>query len=134
MINNLPNDIINYIFILISPKSKIFLSKSFYNQYNNYIDKIINDNKIESYIRDIIRKDYIFSFKTMFYRNLTHWMLMTNYPYSKNIIFENYLSFLKFYAIKNSSTKCLTFINKHYKSDNLKSHKYKSSKKIKWTN
>ena len=134
MINNLPNDIINYIFTLISPKSKIFLSKSFYNQYNNYIDKIINDTKIESYIRDIIRKDYIFSFKTIFYRNLTHWMLMTNYPYSKNIIFENYLSFLKYYAKKNSSSKCLDFINKHYKSDNLKSHKYKSSKKIKWTN
>jgi len=76
MINNLPNDIIDYIFTLISPKSKIFLTKSFYNKYNNYIDKIINDNKIESYIRDIVRKDYIFSFKTIFYRNLSHWMLI----------------------------------------------------------
>tara|TARA_Y100000389_G_scaffold126855_2_gene124206 strand:+ start:22465 stop:22881 length:417 start_codon:yes stop_codon:yes gene_type:complete len=134
MINNLPNDIIDYIFTLLSPKSKIFLTKSFYNKYNNYIDKIINDSKIESYIRDIVRKDYIFSFKTIFYRNLSHWMLMTNYPYSKNIVFENYLTFLKYYAEKNSSLKCLNFINKHYKSDNLKSHKYKFSKNIKWTN
>jgi hypothetical protein len=111
MINNLPNDIIDYIFTLLSPKSKI-----------------------ESYIRDIIRKDYIFLFKTIFYRNLSHWMLMTNYPYSKNIVFKNYLAFLKYYAEKNSSSKCLNFINKHYKSDNLKSHKYKFSKNIKWTN
>lgn len=134
MINNLPDDVIDIIFTLISPKSKIFLTKSFYNQYNNYIDQIINDNKIESYIRDIVRKDYFFSFKAIFYRNLSHWMLMTNYPYSKNIVFENYLAFLKYYAEKNSSSKCFNFINKHYKSDNLKSHKYKFSKNIKWTN
>ena len=134
IINNLPNDIIDYIFNLISPKSKIFLKKSFYNIYNNYIDIIINDNRIESYIRDIVRKDYIFSFKAIFNRNLSHWMLMTNYPYSKNIVFVNYLSFLKYYAEKNSSSKCLNFINKHYISDNLKSHKYKFSKNIKWMN
>ena len=134
MINNLPNDIIEYIFSLISLRNKIFLTKLYYNKYNRYIDDFISDNNIESYIRDIVRKDYIFSFKTIFYRNLSHWMLMTNYPYSKNIVFNNYLAFLKYYAEKNSSSKCFIFINKHYKSDNSKSHKYKSSKNIKWTN
>ena len=134
MFNNLPNDIIDYIFTLISLRNKIFLTKLYYNKYNHYIDGFISDNSIESYIRDIVRKDYIFSFKAIFYRNLSHWMLMTNYPYSKNIVFNNYLAFLKYYAEKNSSSKCLNYINKHYKSDNLKSHKYKFSKNIKWTN
>ena len=134
MINNLPNDIIEYIFSLISLRNKIFLTKLYYNKYNNYIDSFISDNNIESYIRDIVRKDYFFSFKAIFYRNLSHWMLMTNYPYSNNIVFDNYLAFLKYYAQKNSSSKCLIFINKHYKSDNSKSHKYKFSKNIKWTN
>lgn len=131
IINELPNDIIEYIFSLISATNKIFLTKSYYKKYNHYIDKIISDSNIERYIRDIVRKDYFFCFKKMFYRNLSHWMLMTNYPYSKNNIFENYLVFLKYYAEKNSSSKCLNFINKHYKSDNSKSHKYKSSKNIK---
>ena len=134
MINNLPNDIIEYIFSLISLRNKIFLTKLYYTKYNNYIDRFISDNKIESYIRDIVRKDYFFSFKAIFYRNLSHWMMMTNYPYSKNIVFHNYLAFLKYYAQKNSSLKCLNFINKHYKSDNTKSHKYKSCKNNKWTN
>ena len=134
IINTFPNDIISHIFFLLSVKKKIFLSKSYYNKYNHYIDRIIKDNMIESYIRDIVRKDYIFSFKNIFNRNITHWMLMTNYPYSKNIVFSNYLEFLKYYTKKNNSEKCLLFIKEHYKSILSKTHKYKFSKNIKWTN
>ena len=134
IIYKFPIDIISHIFFLLSVKKKIFLCKSYYNQYNHYIDRIIKDNERESYIRDIVRKDYIFSFKNIFNRNITHWMLMTNYPYSKNIVFSNYLEFLKYYAQKNNSEKCLLFIKEHYKSILSKTHKYKFSKNIKWTN
>ena len=56
IINELPNDIIEYIFSLISTTNKIFLTKSYYKKYNHYIDKIISDSNIERYIRDIVRK------------------------------------------------------------------------------
>ena len=89
---------------------------------------------MESYIRDLIRKDYIFSFKELYFKNLNHWILMTNYPYSKENVFENYLVFIKFYAQKNNSSKCLNFINENYKTPNLKLHKRKFTKNIKWVN
>lgn len=134
IINMLPNDIIEYIWKFVNKRQKIFISKSYYIKYNSYIDKVISGNYMESYIRDIVRKDYFFSFKNMFYRYLTHWMQMKNYPYSNNMVFTNYIHFLKFYAEKNSSHNCLNFIKKHLITDNLKSHKYKSSKNSKWRN
>jgi len=134
MINMLPNDLIEYIWKFVNKRVKVFLSKKYYNEYNSCIDGMIIDNRLESYIRDIVRKDYLFSFKAIFYRNIPHWLSMTNYPYSKDMVFNNYISFIKFYAGKNSSTKCYNFLDKNYKSDNLKSHKHKSSKNIKWKN
>ena len=134
LLHLLPDDIINYIWKFINSKYKIFVSKKNYELYNNLIDNMIPDNKIESYIREIIRKDFIYSFRKIYNRNYNHWLLMTNYPYSKEYIFNNYLSFIKFYAQKNNSSNCLNFINEKFKTPNQKLHKRKFTKNIKWIN
>lgn len=130
----LPIEIIEYIWEILDDKYKIFISKKNYKSYNHLISNLIPDNRMESYIRDLIRKDCIFSFKELYFKNLNHWILMTNYPYSKENVFENYLAFIKFYAQKNNSSKCLNFINENYKTPNLKLHKRKFTKNIKWVN
>lgn len=134
LFKHLPCDIIDYIWEILDDKYKIFISKKNYKSYNYLIPNLIPDNRMESYIRDLIRKDYIFSFKELYFKNLNHWILMTNYPYSKENVFENYLVFIKFYAQKNNSSKCLNFINENYKTPNLKLHKRKFTKNIKWVN
>ena len=131
LIDNLPCDILNIVWDKINPIQKIFLNKTLYNKYNYLIDKLINN--YESYVRDIIRLDYIFVFNNILLRNFDNWVIRNNYHYS-NIVYPSFIYFLYNFAHKNQSYKCMNLINVNLQISKLKKlncKEYKIKKK-KW--
>lgn len=114
---NLPCDILNIIWSYINPIQKIFLNKTLYNKYNHLIDKLIINQK--SYVRDIIRLDYIFVFNNILSRNFNKWILINNYHYA-NVIYPSYINFLYNFACQNKSNKCMDSINFNLNISKLK--------------
>ena len=106
----LPEDIINLIFKYLNSVDKIFLNKKYYSKYNILIDKYIIAGRYESYIRDIIKKDYSFVFKKLLNRNFINWILMHNYKY-KYATYKDYIHFLLYYSSFNKSNNCNYILN-----------------------
>jgi hypothetical protein len=130
-IYNLPNEILDLIFTYLSFNKKIFLNKKYYEK-NNRLNYIKN---YKSFIRDIIRNDYVFVFKFKLIDNMNLWINELNYEY-KNVIYHNYIIFILFYCSKYSSNKCKNLIlNKlnelGLKKISLKNNKIKYNKWIK---
>ena len=132
LIKNLPDDILILIWDNLNPYNKIFLNKEYYLKYNNYIDKLIT-GRYESYIRDIIRKDYSFIFKSLLDRNFIKWILMHNYKY-EDVIYKDYIHFILYYSSINTSHNCNNIINLELKLLGLKKDWRTNSriKSIKW--
>ena len=133
--DNLPNEIMEIIWSNISSRDKIFLNKSYYLKNNNLIDNIIISNRYESYIRDIVRNNYVFVFKYMLQRNYNSWIKIYNYRYN-DTIYSNYIFFLLNFSNIHNSQKCKTLINLQLNLSRLKKDWCKNNriKYNKWSN
>tara|TARA_Y100000385_G_C12780543_1_gene503319 strand:- start:94 stop:519 length:426 start_codon:yes stop_codon:yes gene_type:complete len=133
--NFLPDDIIKeHIFPKLSPVILVWLTKENYIKYHYVIKDIIQKNRLESYIRDIIRNDYSFVFNYLLDEQFNKWLNMKKYTY-KCYIFENYIRFLMQFCIDNNSNKCLMLIQN--KGSNNFKEKWSKKVKIKdcrWSN
>lgn len=68
-IDLLPNEILDIIFEKLVPSEKIFLNKKNYYKYHYIIKNKIQPRLYESYLRDIIRFNYVFVFKEIIKEN-----------------------------------------------------------------
>jgi len=128
-LNFLPDDIIKeYIFPKLSPENLVWLTKENYIKYHYVIKDIIPKNRLESYIRDIVRNDYSFVFNHLLDEQFNKWLNMKKYTY-KCYIFENYIRFLMQFCIDNNSNKCLMLIQN--KGSNYLKEKWSKKVKIK---
>lgn len=109
LIYNLPNELLDNIFQYLDISLKISLNKFYYEKYNYILQENFYPEKTNSLVRDIIRNDYIYVFKHIISKNFDNWIKVIKYSY-KNIIYENYITFLIYYCNKYSSNKCKNHI------------------------
>jgi hypothetical protein len=126
-IRELPNELIDSIYVFIPMKTKVFLSRTFYT-YNHYLVRnYVSKGNMESYIRDTIRRDNDFVFFQILNENFIKWIFeIRNYKY-KNIIFQNYLYFVKEFCLINESMKCRNVLNDFIKKHDLCKNEHKKN-------
>lgn len=130
-IDKLPMDIVNIIKEYIPFTSLVFTNKENYLKYH-YLLKI---KLREHYIRNIIRRDYDFVFERILNEKYKKWIMLKQYMY-KNIIYGNYIYFLKDYCLTNESNKCRIILNQFLENTGLCKNQNKkiTSKHIRWKN
>ena len=134
----LPDEIVTIIWSYVCNENKIFINKEYYLKYNYLIDNIIDYGsygRYESYIRDIIRLDFIFVFTQILERKYTFFLRIRNYKYN-NVIYSNFLMFLLYFCNKNNAQKCSNLINLQLSLSGLKKERRKNNrlKYNKWSN
>lgn len=132
-IDKLPFYIIIEIKKYISSKSLIFVNREKYINNHYLIRQIIPNNKFENYIRNIIYRDFDFVFSQIIQENYLNWFQIKGYMY-KNIIYINYIYFIKGFCIENNSEKCRIIINHFLEKLGLckNQHKKNITKHIRW--
>jgi hypothetical protein len=108
-LENIPEDIINYIKNFIPLDVLVWLNSDYYRNCHHLVYKCIPPLMCENYIRMIVRRDKAYVFKTVLQDNILRWYNMKKYMY-KNMIFDNYLQFLVNYANENDSKNIKTMI------------------------
>jgi hypothetical protein len=108
-VNKLPEELKTFVSSFISKKVKMFLNKVSYLENHQFIKDYISCYRFESYIRDIVRKDHSFVFNNLLVHNIDKWIKWKSYLF-RDCVYLNYLVFLNFYCIDNSSTKCRELI------------------------
>lgn len=136
-LNKLPHELIDVIKDYIPYISLIFTNKNNYIKYHHLlnINHIIPRTLKENYIRDIVRRDLHFVFERIINENIQKWLIIKHYIY-RNIIYTNYVYFLKDFCFINESHKCRNILNKFLEENGLcqNQHKKITSKHIRWKN
>ena len=147
LLNLIPNDILNLIWIQISPKYKYFLNKYYFEKYYSYRLYYIHNNKIDdiinlkisnfnnySYYYYLLTNDLLYFSKvvlTLYITNTNNTNYYKKFIY-KNVVFYNLVDFFFFYCTKKS--EILDIIKKYNLSHLIKkSHKNNANKNIRWT-
>ena len=102
-INQLPNELQNLIHDFVQKKDFVLTNRENYKLYHSEIT--IPKKNYDNYIRDIIKRDNDFVFKTIILEDYYKWVNIKNITY-KNIIFKNYVYFIINFCIENESNKC----------------------------
>ena len=136
IVNNiykLPDDIINIIKDYLQNTTLVFVNKINYNSYHYLIKKHIHN--YESFIRDMIRKDYYFFFNKVIRENFDNWLNIRQYRY-KTMIYNSYIYFVFFYCIEQQADACKNILLELFEERNFGKnlHKKKVIKYIKWKN
>jgi hypothetical protein len=133
-VNNLPYELIDIIYEYLPKSVTIFLTKKNYLQEHYLIiKKYINGERIENYIRTMIRQDNDFVLRQLLVENYRRWLNMTK-CYYKTCIYTNYITFLESYAIDNESIKCRKLIIDFFEELGLRKNQHKKNviKYIRW--
>lgn len=125
-INKLPEVIIDIIKSYLPKISTVFLTRENYLNNHFLIRAFIPKNKIENYIRYMLRRDYDFVFKQILIENYKKWVDIKHYIY-KNVIYKNYIYFIKDYCIENESIKSRNLIHSFLKEHGLCQNQYKNN-------
>jgi hypothetical protein len=154
LLNLIPNDILNLIWIQITPNYKYFLNKYYLNKYYGYRFFIIHNKKLNNvitlkisnynnynYYYYILTNDLIYFSKTILTLYITNNISTSKYNTDKyyynkfvykNVIFYNLVDF--FYYYSNNKSTIINIINKYNLSHLIKkSHKNNVNKNIRWT-
>ena len=125
-VDNLTEVLIEIIKSYLTVISTLFLNKKNYINNHYLLRPIILKNKIENYIRDMIRRDYDLVFEQILLENYKRWLEIKHYMY-KNIIYKNYIYFIKDFCIENESNKCRSLINLFLKEHGLCQNQHKNN-------
>jgi len=125
----LPDDVLDIIFFHINPKCKIFLNKSYYNNYHYLVKNMIKKNNYLDYVKDLIKNKCCFVFNKVLNEEFNNWK-------KENIIIKNkkYRSLLHFfhnYCILTNSNDCRKLIETKMELP-YKYIKKNSIRNIKW--
>jgi hypothetical protein len=119
-INNLPTVLIDIINDFVPKVTSTFLSKTNYLKTHYLVKRYIRKNKLEDYIRCMIRQDNDFVLIQLLKENYDKWSnKLTNYFY-KGTIHPNYIIFLEDYSIDNESHKCKDILTNLIKENGLR--------------
>ena len=132
-INKLPIDLINEIKKYISNKNLIFVNRKKYIADHYLIRNLIPKMNFERYIRNIVYLDLDFDFTQILNENYLRWFEIKQYLY-KNVIYKNYVYFIKGFCIENNSEKCRIMLNFFLEKLGLckNQHKKNVHKHIRW--
>lgn len=132
-INIIPDEIIEIVFSYLPYSKRKLLDKKSYIMSHPKIIPLSLKISFETYIRKIISSDFDFVFNTLLNNNFIRWINMKKYRYNQ-MIFINYIFFLKYFSRENNSKKCLTLINNIIDITDLngKQHKNKINRNIIW--
>ena len=108
--NSLPNEILLQIFNFVMPSTKVYLNTYLYNLHHYHIVETIPRNMFDSYIRCMVRNDYIMPFKILLDENYNKWNKQKRYIYKKQQ-HNSYLKLLKHLCIIHKSIKCKDIID-----------------------
>jgi hypothetical protein len=125
-INKLPVELKEFVSSFIPTKVKMFLNKDLYLENHRFIKNYINTTRFDTYIRDIIRKDHAFIFQNLLVHNVNKWIKWRHYLF-RDCIYMNFLIFLNFYCIDNSSSKCRKLIQEKIKELGLSKNQHKKN-------
>jgi len=130
-ISELPEELVQMVKEFLPKHILAFTNRANYILYHPFIKNTIW--RLEDYIRDTIRRDNLFVFELIIAENYEKWIHRKNYSY-RNIIFNNYLSFVTQYCIENNSDKCKNFIVDFLKEHGLCKNQHKKNivKHIRW--
>ena len=132
-INKLPFFIVNEIKKYIPAQQLIFVTREKYTHLHYLIRYLIPKMKFEHYIRNIIYRDFDFIFTQIIQENYLKWIDMKQYMY-KNVIYKNYIYFIKDFCIENNSEKCRILLNDFLEKLGLCKNQHKKNiiKHIRW--
>ena len=122
----LPDELKTFVSSFITRKVKMFLNKGLYLENHQFIRDYISRCRFESYIRDVIRKDHSFVFNNLLVHNIDKWIKWKRYLF-RDCVYLNYLVFLNFYCIDNSSTKCRELIQQKIEELGLSKNQHKKN-------
>ena len=125
-VSKLPDELKTFVSSFISKKVKMFLNKTLYLENHQFIKDYISCSRFESYVRDIVRKDHSFVFNNLLVHNIEKWIKWKSYMFG-DCVYYNYLVFLIFYCIDNSSTKCRELIQQKVKELGLSKNQHKKN-------
>ena len=130
-----PSEIIEIIWNYIPISIKVWVSKTYYEKYHYSIIYPSLKLNYNSYMRWVIRNQYIYLMKINVVEHYSLWSSkLVNIKY-KNKTYPMYISYIKTLALENNSNKIYSLI-KNYEKENEKNNKtnksLKSNKKIKY--
>ncbi len=128
--NELPNEITDHIYLFIPHNYLVTLNKSNYDKYHEKNRDSIPNNLFHSYIRDMIRRDYLFILEYLLNQYYNQWKKSNKFRY-KSSTYYSYHIYLMYYSIEQESLKCHNLLKEKYNTD-IKQHKKVRSKKYKW--
>jgi len=132
-INKLPIDLVNEIKKYIPNKKLIFIDRKNYIYKHYLIRYLIPKMNFELYIRNIVYRDFDFVFEQIIQENCLKWLDIKQYIY-KDIVYKNYIYFIKDFCIKNNSEKCRLLLNYFLDKFGLckNQHKKNIDRHIRW--
>lgn len=128
--NNLPLVITDYIYTFIPTIYLTNLNTFYYDKYNSIRRDKILSNTLDSYIRDMVRKDNIYIIKYIISQYSHLWFKQKNIFFS-SIKYKDYYSYILNYSLMQNSNNCYQYIKELNKRDQ-KRHKNVIAKKYKW--
>jgi hypothetical protein len=125
-LSELPDELLNIIQSYLPIPKQILLCKENYLKYHSLLRPYIMRDKIEKYIRNIVCRDYYFVFEQLLRENWERWSNIKDYEY-KNMIFYNYLFFIRFYCAENESFNCQKIMIQLFEEKGLCQNPYKNN-------
>jgi len=130
--NILSDDVLNYIYEFIPKHVKKSLNKSSFKEYT----KTYCIPRLNSFFTNIIRRDHSFILECHIEDKFKGWYKLRNWIY-KNMVFHNYIEYLKYLCIEYESQKCRNVIR--YYEEKLqpevgKKYKKKRIRNTRWSN
>ena len=125
----LNRDVLSEIFLFIPQHIKRNLNKDFYQQYE--APKI---QRMNSFMRTIIRKDYAFVFEYYLKLYYWRWRKITQWVY-KFMKFHNYIEYIRYLCCEYKSDRCKSKLNtfeKELKPNERKKYKKMVIRNIRW--
>ncbi len=132
----LPEVLVDKIEEYISLSTKGMLSKKLFNAfYNNKIQSMELNlyAKYDSYIRGIVRDNRFITYDLLINNAFLIWEKPKPWRW-KNLVFPNYLTYIKHLTIKYNRQKLKTIIEEQKKYLSIKKYKKIRSKNISWSN
>ena len=106
--NQFPKELKDIIFKFIPNKSLLCLNKSYYEYYHSILYSNLSKNRMESYVRFLIKKELYYRFQTVYHENIFVWKTKKSQYNNKK---GNYLKHLNALCIQYKSQKCRKILN-----------------------
>jgi hypothetical protein len=145
LLNLIPNDLLNLIWVNVKPETKCSLNKTYFNTfYEKKLDLIINNFNGKSkrkckynYIQYIIKNEMFMYFDKMLNYFIHNKNSTLKIFYYNNLKFNNIYDMINFYINSYNLSTSKKMLNDILKNNNLsqlikKTHKNNNNKNIRW--